>query len=137
MKRAKSTIEDGKVASSMINSAEAVRIFLSNNKVAALAIPLSAKGWLEMEYANDLIIKSEEDLEKYATRPNYVICELSRKEFERICEKEFQSLLRPIREVALLAQAMLPGDARPRCVMRFCFDRYNIHCSTFLILKCC
>ena len=114
LKRAKGSIDDGKVANFMINSSEAVRIFLSNNKSVRLALPLSADGWLDMKDSNDVIIKNQDEYDALSNNDSFVICELSRKEMEQLCETELRSLLRPIREVALLAQAMLPGDARPR-----------------------
>lgn len=122
LKRAKSSSEDGKVANFMINSAETVRIFLSNNKSVRLALPLKAEGWLEMKTSNDVIITRKDDFVSFSSDPSYVVCELSRKEMEQLCETELRSLLRPIREVALLAQAMLPGDARPRYVKTTCIN---------------
>ena len=117
MKRAKgSSAENDKVASAMINSAEAVRVFLSNNKAVTLAIPLTAENWLNMPQAEDVIIKSEANLKSYRESSSYAVCQLSRKQMEDLCDQELQNLLRPIRETALLARAMLPGDARPSVV---------------------
>jgi len=117
LKQAKgSSAENDKVANAMINSAEAVRIFLSNNKSVTLALPLTAEIWLNMPRVEDVIVKSEEELKSYKESSSYVLCQLSRKQMEDLCDKEVQNLLRPIRETALLARAMLPGDARPTVV---------------------
>lgn len=42
-----------------------------------------------------------------------IMIRLTRKAMEAMCFDEFQALLRPVREVAILAGALLPGDASP------------------------
>jgi len=117
LKQAKGgSTENDKVANAMINSAEAVRIFLSNSKSVTLALPLTAEIWLNMPRVEDVIVKSEAELKSYKESTSYVMCQLSRKQMEDLCDQEVQNLLRPIRETALLARAMLPGDARPTVV---------------------
>jgi len=45
-----------------------------------------------------------------------IVTSLDRKEFEVMCANELQMLLQPIREVAIMAGALLPGEARPSFV---------------------
>ena len=42
--------------------------------------------------------------------------EINRSSGESLCKDEFQALLRPVREVAIMAGALLPGDASPSIV---------------------
>jgi len=116
MKRSQNSRKDGKVASCIINSAEAVRISLSNKRKLKLALPLTADGWLDMKNPGDVIVRDKDDLGAIVANKNFETFDFTRREMEALCEKELRSLLRPIREVALLAQAMLPGDARPSTV---------------------
>jgi hypothetical protein len=41
---------------------------------------------------------------------------MTRRDMEKLCLAELQLLLRPIREVSIMAGALLPGDARPSIV---------------------
>mmetsp|Transcript_2206 Transcript_2206/g.3222 ORF Transcript_2206/g.3222 Transcript_2206/m.3222 type:complete len:641 (-) Transcript_2206:101-2023(-) len=108
----------GDVADAMIRSAEAIRIYLSNNKVVDLAIPLSEEGWLSVEKAGDVIGFPDDVLagEEGVSNSTHVMCKLSRKAMEELCRDELQALLRPVREVAIFADALLPGDSRPSVV---------------------
>ena len=47
---------------------------------------------------------------------DYIIVTLDRTTFESICYNELQLLLQPIREVAIMAGVLLPGEARPSFV---------------------
>jgi molecular chaperone DnaK (HSP70) len=101
-------------ADMILRTAECIRIYLSNNQVTELALPSTEEGWVQLDDPNDVILPkgSKESLQQDDTDPR-VFFQLSRKDMERICAEEFQDLLRPIREVAIMAGALLPGDARP------------------------
>jgi molecular chaperone DnaK (HSP70) len=105
-------------ADAMIRSAEAVRIYLSNNRKVSLALPLEAKAWSSLPRASDIIVPSGETelTEAGVSNSTHVLCELTRKTMEGLCRKEFEALLRPLREVAIMSGVMLPGDARPSVV---------------------
>lgn len=105
---------DGEVKDAIVRTSEAIRIYLTNNKVANLHLPLTEEGWLEIENSNEVIFNaaSSENIDP----STHIVYELTRKEMENLCYDEFQALLRPVREVAILAQALLPGDARPNLV---------------------
>ena len=114
--------DGGDVADAMVRSAEAVRIFLSNNKAANLALPLTAEGWLNAANARDVLILDNNEVtdelnETGMSNSTHVLCRLTRKRIEELCLDEFLALLKPVREVALLSRAMLPGDANPEAVM--------------------
>ena len=114
--------DGGDVADAIVRCAEAVRVFLSNNKAANLALPLTAEGWLKVANARDVLLldKSKElsDLTEAGTsNSTHVLCQLTRKKMEELCLDELLALLKPVREVALLSWAMLPGDANPEAVM--------------------
>jgi molecular chaperone DnaK (HSP70) len=114
--------DGGDVADAIVRCAEAVRVFLSNNKVANLALPLTADGWLKIANARDVLLfgtsKELSDLTEAGTsNSTHVLCQLTRKEMEELCLDELLALLKPVREVALLSRAMLPGDANPEAVM--------------------
>ncbi|KAL3908464.1 MAG: hypothetical protein SGILL_008470 [Bacillariaceae sp.] len=100
----------------MLRAAECIRIYLSNNRVAILALPSKEEGWVHLQDPSSVIVpKSSTDSiqEEDDGSTDLVFHEISRKDMERICDDEFQELLRPIREVAIMAGALLPGDARP------------------------
>jgi molecular chaperone DnaK (HSP70) len=101
-------------ADMILRTAECIRIYLSNNQVTELALPSTEEGWVQLDDPKDVILPkgSKESLQQDDTDPR-VFFQLSRKDMERICAEEFQDLLRPIREVAIMAGALLPGDARP------------------------
>ena len=114
--------DGGDVADAIVRCAEAVRVFLSNNKAANMALPLTAEGWLKVSNARDVLLldKSKEysDLTDAGTsNSTHVLCQLTRKKMEELCLDELLALLKPVREVALLSRAMLPGDANPEAVM--------------------
>jgi molecular chaperone DnaK (HSP70) len=103
---------------SMVRAAEAVRIHLSNNRKAQLALPLTEEGWMRLETARHVLLNDvRDDLTEDGNKTEtHVLVELSRKTMEALCTDEFQALLRPLREVAIMAGALLPGDARPSAV---------------------
>jgi molecular chaperone DnaK (HSP70) len=103
----------------VLQAAESIRISLSNNKVVSFALPTTEEGWLEMNDARDVIAppsqaKHFEGGDK--SNSTHSFHQLSRREMEKICKKEFQDLIRPMREVAIMSGAMLPGDASPTIV---------------------
>jgi molecular chaperone DnaK (HSP70) len=113
----------GDVAQKLVTSAEQIRIALSNTREVVLGLPITAEGWLEMENPKDVILSTRKDDEKYqditdagSSNGSRAIVKFSRKAFEQMCLEEFLALLRPVREVAILAGAMLPGDASPSAV---------------------
>lgn len=114
--------EAGDVADAMVTCAEQVRIALSNTREVILALPLSSEGWLESPSTikKDIILSvtpGDEDFadisEAGTSNSTHVICKFSRKAMETMCLDEFLALLRPVREVAILGGALLPGDASP------------------------
>lgn len=107
--------EGGKVKDVMVRCAEAIRIYLSNQRTVTLNLPLTENGWLAMESASDVIV-SPSDIVDDNDGPFTFQITMTRKEMETLCIDEFQALLRPVREVAVMAQALLPGDARPDLV---------------------
>lgn len=101
----------------MVRAAEQVRIFLSNNRQVRLALPLTKQGWIDLTDVSGIILpKDDDELEMGTSNSTHTFCELTRKEMEGLCKDEFQALLKPIREVAIMAGALLPGDARPSIV---------------------
>lgn len=113
--------EGGDVADAIVRSAEKVRIYLSNNKSVRMALPLTAEGWLALENSRDVILTDYDgdDFDEMGnSNSTHALCRLSRARMEDLCLDEFLALLRPVREVALLARAMLPGDANPEAVMQ-------------------
>lgn len=114
----------------MMPSAEAVRIHLSNNRMATLALPLTEEVWSQLKHPGDIIVPKRgqrqrershdndyDDLDVPISNSTHVITELSRQTMESLCSEEIQALLRPIREVAIMAGALLPGDASPNAVV--------------------
>ncbi len=112
--------EGGDVADRMVTSAEQVRIALSNSREVVLGLPLTGEGWLELnEDGKDVILsaKDYQNIDETGTvQSGLAICRFTRKKMEQMCVDEFLALLRPVREVAILAGAMLPGDASPAAV---------------------
>jgi molecular chaperone DnaK (HSP70) len=113
----------GQAADAMVRAAEASRIYLSNNRKVPLALPLTEDGWKTLAHAQDVIISREdvnymeqELTEKGTSNKTHVLCMMTRKEMEILCKEELQELLRPLREVAIMSEALLPGDARPSVV---------------------
>jgi len=115
--------EGGDVADKMVTTAEQIRIALSNTRELVMCLPLTAEGWLELEDTRDSIIVPPSDMAEYAhideqglLQSNLVMCRFTRKAMEQLCLDEFLALLRPVRETAILAGAMLPGDSSPSAV---------------------
>ena len=119
--------EAGDVAIAMITCAEQVRIALSNTREVVLALPLTESGWVKDDEKSageqDVILSNIagderfEDVDELGTsNSTHVICKLSRKSMESMCLDEFLALLRPVREVAILGGALLPGDASPSAI---------------------
>lgn len=100
----------------IVQAAEQIRIFLSNNRKANLSLPLSEDVWLSMESADTVIVREEEDDTTEQSATTHVSCQITRREMERLCKDELQALLRPVREVAIMAGALLPGDTSPTLV---------------------
>ena len=103
----------------VLQAAESIRISLSNNKVVSFALPTTEEGWLELNDARDVIAPPSQA--KYFegddnSNSTHSFHQLSRRQMENLCKKEFQDLIRPIREVAIMSGAMLPGDASPNIV---------------------
>jgi molecular chaperone DnaK (HSP70) len=108
--------EGGDVAEKMVTSAEQVRIALSNNREVTVALPLTDHEWLSMTNPRDVIVK-ENNIEDVKTSDStHAIFNFSRKSMETLCLDIFLALLRPVREVAILGGAMLPGDTNPSAV---------------------
>jgi molecular chaperone DnaK (HSP70) len=103
----------------VLQAAESIRISLSNNKVVNFALPMTEDGWLELNEARDIIAPPSQAKHFEAgdnSNSTHSFHQLSRREMENLCKKEFQDLIRPIREVAIMSGAMLPGDASPSIV---------------------
>jgi molecular chaperone DnaK (HSP70) len=103
----------------LLRVAESIRIYLSNNRVAYLAIPSTEAGWAELKDARSVILplnsndcKTDGGTE-ISQNSTHSFHQFSRRDMEKLCEDEFQGLIRPIREIAIMAGALLPGDARP------------------------
>jgi molecular chaperone DnaK (HSP70) len=115
--------EGGLVANAYVNSAEQIRIALSNCKEVVLSLPLNPNGWLSLRHPKDVIVSRMTGDERYLdvtdvgmSNTTHVICKLTRRSMESLCIDEFLALLRPLREVAILAGVLLPGDASPAAV---------------------
>jgi molecular chaperone DnaK (HSP70) len=120
--------EAGDVANMMVTCAEKVRIALSNTKEVVLSLPTTEEGWMELEKSGlggkEIILSVYAGDERYehidelgtSTSTGHAIIKLSRKTMESMCLDEFLALLRPVREVAILGGALLPGDASPSAI---------------------
>ncbi|KAL3760088.1 hypothetical protein ACHAWU_004246 [Discostella pseudostelligera] len=131
----------GDVPSIILRVAEKVRIRLSNQKSVEVLVPLTEDGWrkigggggngddealsqssMRLDEDTDVIIGPLFDKMRLETERgmvegiDYIIVTLDRKIFESICSSELQRLLRPLREVAIMARVLLPGEARPSFV---------------------
>ena len=114
---AKGSVTTDEIKDIVIRAAERVRIHLSNQKQAHLGIPQTQEGWLELNDESNIIIPADKfDPEAGETTSTHAFCTLTRKEMEALCKDEFLALVKPIREVAIMAGAMLPGDTRPGMV---------------------
>ena len=102
---------------SMVRTAEAIRIYLSNSRRVNLALPTTDEGWCNLADAGDVIISNDDDaLEAGRNNATHTFCQMTRKEMEKMCLAELLQLVRPIREVAIMTGALLPGDAAPSMV---------------------
>lgn len=104
----------------ILQSAEQIRIYLTNNRKAKLSLPKNDEEWVSMASASDVIVLEEEGKTPIhslsSSQQQYVQCEITRREMERLCKDELQALLRPVREVAIMSGALLPGDTSPTLV---------------------
>lgn len=112
--------EGSSVAMAMVSSAEQIRIALSNARDVLLALPMNEDGWLNMAKPSNVLIPLNE-VKSHAhettfSNGTHVLCTLTRKEMEKLCSAELDALMRPLREVAILAGVMLPGDTSPAAV---------------------
>lgn len=103
----------------VVRAAEAIRIHLSNNRRANLCLPAQEEAWLTIGCFNPLFTNTDiaanmtDGITRNETHINY---QFTRAAMERLCQEEFQALLRPVREVAIMAGALLPGDTSPTLV---------------------
>ena len=103
----------------IVRAAEQIRIHLSNHKRVHLALPLSPEEWSNFGTGKEVILSPDDEVSEIPSatvNETHVLCTLSRREMELLCKDELQALLRPIREVAIMAGALLPGDASPAAV---------------------
>jgi molecular chaperone DnaK (HSP70) len=100
----------------IVLAAEAIRIRLSNNRGVNLALPLSEGEWISMSVPSSVIAESLSDFTTAADSNTHLHVQFTRANMERLCKDEFQALLRPIREVAIMSGALLPGDSSPSVV---------------------
>jgi len=111
----KSYLKIPEVADAMVRAAEAVRIYLSSNQEAHLALPLSQDGWTSLAEPTAIILKEKRQglTESGIVSNSHVLVSFRRNTMETVCNDVFNALLRPIREAAILVGAMLPGDTGP------------------------
>jgi molecular chaperone DnaK (HSP70) len=103
----------------VVRSAEKVRIFLSNNKKATLALPVAEELWIRLSHSSQILHLATTDCaatDAGTSNATHLLCDFTRKEMESLCRDEFQQLIRPVREVAIISGALLPGDASPTLV---------------------
>ncbi|KAL7534912.1 hypothetical protein ACHAWF_004996 [Thalassiosira exigua] len=123
----------GEVPDVILRVAEEARKRLSNQKSVEVLVPLTEEGWRRVgggDAANDgggrndsldavigpidkARLESEHDM---VEEEDYTVVTLDRRTFETICADELQMLLQPLREVAIMAGVLLPGEARPSFV---------------------
>jgi molecular chaperone DnaK (HSP70) len=103
------------VKQSMIRAAEMVRIHLSNNRKTQLTLPFTLEGWTTLNSIKDLISSDiRDDVTSDGIKvEDSIIIDVSRNFMESLCLNELRELLRPIREVAIISGALLPGDTSP------------------------
>lgn len=127
----------GEIQDIILRVAEEVRKCLSNQKIAEILVPLTEEGWRKLGGGSDGGGESSVDKDDgadfkanfigpfdvealesigWVAGQDYTVVTLDRKIFETICANELQMLLQPIREVAIMAGALLPGEARPSFV---------------------
>ena len=101
----------------VLNAAESIRIHLSNNRAAHLALPTSEEGWVELQKGSDVIVspvtKGSNKITAVESNSTHIFCKITRTDFEQLCAHEFDEIITPIREVAIMGGALLPGDTRP------------------------
>ena len=120
---------DGEISDIVLRTAEVARKCLSNQKVVEVAVPFTAEGWKRMAKSlvqpgssatpstkNSIIGQSAVQEHAMVEGQDYTVVALDRKTFESLCHRELQMLLQPIREAAIMAGALLPGEARPSFV---------------------
>jgi molecular chaperone DnaK (HSP70) len=115
-----------KIHNTIVLSAEAIRIYLSNHRVVHLLLPLHDMDWYPITNDPSSVIvtppPSSHAVENHvytsmntnATQHLYVV--FTRNEMEKLCSDVIQLLVRPIREVAIMAGVLLPGDTSPSIV---------------------
>jgi molecular chaperone DnaK (HSP70) len=126
----------GEIPDIILRVAEEVRICLSNQKIVEILVPLTEEGWRKLGGGSEGGEESGDEDDSADIKSNfigpfdtdilestgwvdgqdYIVVTLDRKIFETICANELQMLLQPIREVAIMAGALLPGEARPSFV---------------------
>jgi len=109
----------GEVPDIILRTAEEARKCLSNQKVVEVLVPLTEDGWRQVESFGSVIgpfDKTKLDGIEGYNDDDFTTVTLDRKIFESICANELQLLLKPIREVAIMAGVLLPGEARPSFV---------------------
>ena len=115
-------VGSGQVQDIILCVAEEVRKSLSNKKAVDVVLPFSQEGWAKLaardgDDFSSFITHDEATLANLGLkRDDYTVVSLDRKTFEIICADELQLLLQPIREAAIMAGVLLPGDARPSFV---------------------
>eukprot|EP00934_Nitzschia_sp_Nitz4_P008811 Nitzschia sp. Nitz4//scaffold3_size479765//311229//312956//NITZ4_000128-RA/size479765-processed-gene-1.470-mRNA-1//1//CDS//3329550842//8801//frame0 len=97
----------------LVQVAEAVRIYLSNRRSAKLAIPISEEGWSGLVNPASVILDANEPFVNNANNQTHRFIEIPRDQAEKEWEGDLQRLLPPLREAAIMAGAMLPGDSSP------------------------
>jgi hypothetical protein len=121
----------GDVPGIILRAAERVRICLSNQRSADVVLPLTEDGWRRVASSgahdaggvvDGVIVGPNFDKSRFETErgmtegEDYIIATVDRKAFESACIDELRMLLQPLREVAIMARVMLPGEARPSFV---------------------
>ncbi|KAL7496492.1 hypothetical protein ACHAWT_004736 [Skeletonema menzelii] len=126
----------GEIQDIILRVAEEVRKCLSNQKVVEILVPLTEEGWRKLGGGIEGEESSVGEDDRSSIKSNFIgpfdmealestgwvngqdctVVTLDRKIFETICANELQMLLQPIREVAIMAGALLPGEARPSFV---------------------
>jgi len=110
-------LKDKDVSDIMLQAAERVRISLTNNKSLNLKLPLTKKGWIDISSYPGSIIQTQQNYQEGSHNDDEIIkhvyCQFTRTQMEQLNNDLYQQLLKPIREVAIMSQALLPGDARP------------------------
>jgi molecular chaperone DnaK (HSP70) len=111
-------------------AAEAMRIHLSNHREVQAAFPVQDWSAVRRDPASVILrnpaTRSESALPAAAaarTNGTHVFLQLTRREMDQLCAPEMQAILRPLREVAILAGALLPGDSSPAVVAAARDDR--------------